>query len=150
MDDFIKVMDAAMVQLCNYDRSINERRRDYGCKIEMTPREIHTLEAIHNHPELNATQLAESIGLQKGTFSKLARRLEGWDLIQRHQQGDNRKAVFFRVTELGRAAYDGHYRFHERTSPASYDYFHLYTEEQQAIILGFIDHYTQYLMDYLT
>ena len=76
MDDFIKKMDEAMVHLCNYDRMLDAKRRDYGCGIAMSVREIHTLEAIHNHPELNATQLAESIGLQKGTFSKLARRLE--------------------------------------------------------------------------
>lgn len=149
MDNFIKIMDEAMVQLCNYDQLINEKRRDYGCGILMSPREIHTLEVIYNHPEQNATQLADSAGVRKGTFCKIARRLQNWTLIERYQSADNHKEVFFRVTELGKDAYDGHYAFHDRVSPDSYEYFHHYTEEQQAIILEFIHHYTQYLGDYL-
>ena len=149
MEDFIIAMDEAMVQLCNYDRIIDEKRRDYGCGIEMTPREIHVLESIYNHPTLNATELSDSVGLQKGTFSKVTHRLENWGLIRRYQNSTNRKEIFFLVTELGQTAYDGHYKFHKRTSPTSYEYFHHYTEEQQATIMEFIGHYTQYIKDYL-
>lgn len=148
LEDFIKVMDEAMVQLCNYARMVNEKRRDYGCGIEMRPQEIHALEVICNHPDRNTTELAELTGLQKGTFSKTVRRFESWGLVERYQNGENRKEVFFRVTPLGRKAYDGHYQFHERISPISYEYFHHYTEQEQISILNFIQHYTQYLKEY--
>ncbi len=148
MDDFIKKMDEAMGHLCNYDRMLDTKRRDYGCGIEMSVREIHALEIIGNYSELNATELAELAGLQKGTFSKLVRRFEQWNLVERFQNAENRKEVFFRLTPLGRQAYDGHYRFHEQTSASSYAYFHHYTEQEQQSILNFIEHYTQYLKDY--
>lgn len=149
MDNFIKVMDEAMVQLCNCSELVEKMHRDYGCGFEMSPRDIHLLEVVKNHPEMNASELAEKIGLQKGTFSKVVHRLEKTGLLYRHQNEDNRKEVFFKLTELGQRAYDGHYQFHERTSPASYEYFQQYTEEEQQVILEFIRHYTNYLKEYL-
>lgn len=148
MDDFIKQMDEAMGQLCNFDRMLDTKRRDYGCGIEMSTREIHVLEIIYNHPHLNTTELAELAGLQKGTFSKMVRRFEQWGLLERYQTPENRKEVFFRATPLGQKAYDGHYRFHEQTSATTYEYFQHYSAQQQANILEFISHYTQYLRDY--
>ena len=149
LEDFIKVMDESMVQLCNRARIVDDKCRDYGCGIEMSAREIHALEITCNHPHRNTTELAELAGLQKGTFSKMVRRLETWGLVERYQEADDRKQVFFRPTPLGERAYQWHYAFHERTSPDTYDYFHHYTEEEQASILTFIRHYTQYLKEYL-
>lgn len=149
MDNFIKVMDEAMVQLCNCSELVEKTQRDYGCGFEMIPRDIHLLEAVSNHPELNASELAEKIGLQKGTFSKVVHRLEKAGLLYRYQNEDNRKEVFFKLTELGQRAYEGHYQFHERTSPVTYEYFQQYTEEEQQVILEFIRHYTNYLKEYL-
>lgn len=149
MDNFIKRMDEAMVQLCNYSDIVDEKCRDYGCGTEMSAREIHLLEAVHNHPDLNASELSEKLGHRKGTFSKMAHRLETSGLLIRYHNENNRKAVFYRLTEMGTRAYEGHYRFHERTSPATYEYFHYYTEEEQRTILDFIEHYTNYLQEYL-
>lgn len=148
MEDFIQKMDEAMGHLCNYDRMLDSKRRDYGCGIEMSVREIHALEIIGNHPAQNASELSELAGLQKGTFSKLVRRFEQWELIERYQSPENRKEVFYRLTPLGRQAYDGHYRFHAKTSAESYAYFHHYSEQEQESILTFIAHYTQYLKEY--
>ena len=43
LEDFIKVMDESMVQLCNRARIVDDKCRDYGCGIEMSAREIHAL-----------------------------------------------------------------------------------------------------------
>ncbi len=149
MDNFIKQMDEAMVQLCNYSDIVDEKRRDYGCGIVMSAREVHLLEAVHNHPDLNASELAEKVGLRKGTFSKMTHRLETSGLLTSYHNENNRKVVFYRLTELGERAYEGHYQFHERTSPMTYEYFHYYTEDEQRAILEFIEHYTNYLKEYL-
>lgn len=148
MDDFVIQIDEAIGQLCNLDRVIDAKCRDYGCGFELSAREIHTLEAMVNHPNRNASELTELLGFQKGTFSKIASRLEKRGLVQRYQSQENRKEIFFRCTSLGQQAYEGHYRFHERTSPAAYERFQHYTEEEQAVILQFISDYIQYLKDY--
>ena len=69
MNKFIKEMDEAMVQLCNYSDIVEKTHRDYGIGLNMSPREIHLLETIHNHPRKNASELAKQNGLLKGTFS---------------------------------------------------------------------------------
>ena len=148
MDNFVVQIDETIGLLCNLDRIIDSKYRDYGCGFELSAREIHTLEAIVNHPSLNATELTEMLGFQKGTFSKVASRLEQWGLIQRYQNEKNRKEIFFRCTELGERAYQGHYRFHEHTSSAAYQRFQHYTKEEQAVILRFLSDYIQYLKDY--
>lgn len=62
-DDFIKQMDEAMGQLCNFDRMLESKRRDYGCGIEMSTREIHALEIIYNHPHFHTTELTILSGM---------------------------------------------------------------------------------------
>ena len=81
MDKFIKEMDEAMVQLCNSSQLVEEKRRDYGIGIEMLPREIHLIEVVSNQPKLNACELSVKMGLRKGTFSKVAHRLENMGLL---------------------------------------------------------------------
>ena len=73
--DFIKEMDEAIGRLCVYDRLIEQQKRDYGCGVEVSAQEIHVLEAIVNHPEKRAGELAQMVGLLKGTFSKTTTRL---------------------------------------------------------------------------
>ena len=148
MDNFDVQIGETMGLLCNLDRVIDAKCRDYGCGFELSAREIHTLEAIVNHPSLNATELTELLGFQKGTFSKVARRLEQRGLIQRYQNEENRKEIFFRCTSLGDKAYQGHYRFHEQRSSAAYQRFRHYTPEEQQVILRFLSDYIQYLKDY--
>lgn len=149
MDKFIKEMDEAMVQLCNCSQMIDEKRRDYGIGIEMLPREMHLLEAAANHPNLNAYELSVKLGLRKGTFSKVAHRMENMGLLERYQNKDNRKEVFYRLTPLGQKAYEEHYLFHQRISLNTYGYFQHLSEKEKATILEFITHYTSYLQEYL-
>ena len=149
MDKFIKEMDEATVQLCNYSTIVEKTHRDYGCGLEMSPREIHLLETIHNHPRKNASELARKNGLLKGTFSKVTKNMEDMNLIEKYQDNINRKQIYYRLTELGMKAYEGHYKFHEKMSEKTYEYFSHYSKNEQKVIMEFIEHYTSYLQEYL-
>ncbi len=149
MNKFIKEMDEAMVQLCNYSDIVEKTHRDYGIGLNMSPREIHLLETIHNHPRKNASELAKQNGLLKGTFSKTAKHMEDMGLIEKYQDNINKKQIYYRLTETGMKAYEGHYKFHERMSEKTYEYFSHYSQSEQKIILEFIEHYSNYLQEYL-
>lgn len=149
MDKFIKEMDEAMVQLCNYSTIVERTHRDYGSGHEMAPREIHLLETIHNHPRKNASDLAKQNGLLKGTFSKVTKNMEDMGLIEKYQDNINRKEIYYRLTETGMQAYEGHYHFHEKMSEKTYEYFSHYSKSEQKIIMEFIEHYSNYLQEYL-
>ena len=149
MENFIKEMDEAMVQLCNYADVVDKKLRDYGSGDEITPREMHLIETINNHPKQNASSLAAKNGLLKGTFSKIVKNLEKKGLIEKYQNEPNRKEIFYRLTDSGLKAYEGHYRFHEEMSKKTYEYFSHYTDEEKKIIMEFINHYSNYLQEYL-
>ena len=49
MDNFVVQIDETMGLLCNLDRVIDAKCRDYGCGFELSAREIHTLEILGNY-----------------------------------------------------------------------------------------------------
>ena len=62
--------------------------------------------------------------------------------IERYQVPTNKKEIYFRLTDLGRRAYDGHVHYHSRHSNSFYDNFNDYNEEQKDLIIKFVDDYT--------
>ena len=149
MDNFIKEMGGGGGGGGGGEKGVEKKRRDYGIGIEMLPREIHLLEVVANHPKLNAYELSVKTGLWKGTFSKVANRLVEMGLLERYQNEDNHKEIFYRVTPLGQKAYEGHYQFHQRVSLNTYEYFRNLDQRERDIILQFVSHYTSYLQEYL-
>ena len=149
MDKFTRDLDAAMAKLVEYDKLIESRVRTYGTDIPITMSEIHTIEAIGNHPQANITELADVRGLTKGTLSKLLSKLEKNGLVRRYQFTDNKKECYFQLTATGQTAYNGHYALHESLSRATHEKYKHYTDEQRAFIIEFLDLYIDYLKSYI-
>lgn len=149
MDSFIKSLDESMVHLCNLGMLVESMDRDYGIGFEISPKEIHFIEAVHNHPQFNSTELSLELGLRKGTFSKLGKKIEGRKLIERYQQKDNQKEVYYKLTDLGQKAFEGHYKFHEHISKKTYEKFARYTKQEEVVIMQFVKSYIEYLKEYL-
>lgn len=74
--------------------------------------ELHIIDAVGSHPEINLTAIAEVIGVTKGAVSQKVKLLEKKDFIKRYKNPDNRKEVFFELTTKGRLIYEGHREFH--------------------------------------
>ncbi|MFA0889177.1 MAG: MarR family transcriptional regulator [Synergistales bacterium] len=151
MEKFTKELDEAVDALLEVGRQVMKNPHDYGnCGVMLYMREIHLIEAIENHPDFNLTQLAELSGFTKGTVSKMISKLEKLSFIGRHQNSDNRKEVFFRLTPLGRRAFEGHYEFHEKKSAGTHKKYQEYTEREKKFILDFVRMYREYLQDYVS
>ena len=150
MEQFTKELDEAVDALIEVGRQVMKTPHDYGkCGTLLYVREIHLIEAIETHPDFNLTQLAELSGFTKGTVSKMISKLEKLKFIERHQNNDNRKEVFFRLTPLGRLAFDGHYEFHEIKSAGTHKKYKEYNERDKKLILDFVRMYREYLQDYV-
>ncbi len=149
MDRFIKQLEELMDIIQEYSDSIKRVPHDYGCGVNLYMGEIHLLEAIANHPDKNMTELAELRGLTKSTISKTVRKLEKHGMIRRYRYVDNNKEFYFKLTPLGRAAFDGHYAYHEKRSQHTYNCYNTYSTEQKKLILAFLRTYVEYLHDYI-
>lgn len=65
------------------------------------PSEVHCIEAIEELNEPNVRRLTEALFMTRGAISKLTKRLEQRGLIESYKNPNNKKEVYFRLTEAG-------------------------------------------------
>jgi DNA-binding MarR family transcriptional regulator len=76
--------------------------------------EVHLIIAIKEHPDANASELADALAVTNGAVTQVADKLERKGLIERYRANDNKKDTYFRLTEGGERAYYGHKEHHEK------------------------------------
>ena len=86
--------------------------RDFGTGVPMYRKEIHTLQAIGQHPKINITALAEHMGVTKGAVSQMVSKLVKKEMIRKIYAEDNKKEVILELTNLGRIGFHNHEKFH--------------------------------------
>ena len=112
-----------------------------GCK----PSEVHCIEYIEKNAESNVTKLAESLYMTKGAISKLTKKLTDKGLIESYRKPDNKKEVYFRLTEQGRTIFNIHEKLHNEFRERDQAVFEQVTGEQYDSMLSFIDKYSRHL-----
>ena len=85
---------------------------DFGIDEKLFPSEIHTIEAIGRHPQMNVTQMAQKLGITKGAVSQTLKKLVEKQLVKKVKGIANDKELFLELTQKGRKAYRGHAKFH--------------------------------------
>lgn len=110
-----------------------------------TPSEVHCIEYIENNPDSNVTKLAESFFMTRGAISKLTKKLIEKGLIESYQKLDNKKEVYFRLTEQGKVIYKIHEDLHNEFRERDKFVFEQITEEQYNHMLNFVQNYSKHL-----
>lgn len=150
MNKTSRLLDEAMTKLFLANESIWKTPRDYGCGISLYPSEIHIIEQIGKNPSWNLTELALNMNVMLGTASKWIKKLEKKGVLKKFKYEDNKKEIYFKLTELGKAAFEGHNKFHEAKSSKISKEFDNYSQEQKEFILEFLDKYTKEIEKYKT
>lgn len=109
------------------------------------PSEVHCIEYIEKNVDSNVTKLAESFYMTRGAISKLTRKLMEKGLIETFQKPDNKKEIYFRLTEQGKALYNIHEELHKEFQDRDKVVFEQITEEQFNSMLNFINKYSEHL-----
>ncbi len=109
------------------------------------PSEIHCIAYIGEDEDSNVTKLAESFDMTRGAISKLTKKLVKKGLIESYQKPDNKKEVYFRLTEQGKTIYNIHEEMHKEFEDRDQPFFEQVTEEQLDVILGFAEKYNTHL-----
>ncbi|GGF91606.1 MarR family transcriptional regulator [Paenibacillus albidus] len=149
MEKFHVELDRALVRMFEVYNTLNKMPREYSSGVVLYLSEIHMIEAIGLHPDCKLTEISNVLNITKGTASKLLSKLEAKGLVSKYQVEGNKKEVYFRLTELGQGAFEGHYKIHETRSADIDREFDNYSPEEQRIILKFIHKYTEELGRYL-
>ena len=107
--------------------------------------EVHCIEYIGRNVDSNVTRLAESFYMTRGAISKLTKKLIRKGMIESYQKPDNKKEIYFRLTEQGKAINKVHEDLHEEFEERDKAVFEQVTEEQFDIMLNFVEKYRKHL-----
>ena len=107
--------------------------------------EIHCIEYIGNNAECNVTKLAESFYMTRGAISKMTQKLIKKEIIESYQKSDNKKEIYFSLTEKGTEIYKIHAELHNEFSERDKAVFDQITDEQLEIMLNFVKMYSEHL-----
>ena len=107
--------------------------------------EVHCIEYIGRNVDSNVTKLAESFYMTRGAISKLTKKLIKKGNIESYQKPDNKKEIYFRLTEQGKVINKVHEELHKEFQERDKAVFEQVTEEQFDIMLSFVEKYTKHL-----
>jgi DNA-binding MarR family transcriptional regulator len=100
--------------------------------------EVHCIDYIGRIDHPNVTKISESMGLTRAGISKISKKLLGKGMIESYRDLDNKKEIYFRMTESGRSVYDKHKNIHNKAQQEWLTVFENYSHEEQAVILRFL------------
>jgi len=109
------------------------------------PSEVHCIEYIAKHAESNVTKLAEAFYMTRSAISKITKKLMEKGLIESYQKPDNKKEIYFRLTEQGEAVNRIHEDLHKEFRERDKAVFEQITEAQYDSMLRFVERYSRHL-----
>jgi DNA-binding MarR family transcriptional regulator len=129
----------------NKFQSVEQTPRHFGTEEKLYPREIHTIQAIGNYPDINVTDLAAKLGVTKGTISPIVTKLAGKKLVIKLKNGGNNKEVLLQLTPKGQVAYHTHemleqqfrlkfFEMFDRASPENLEFLRAFLQVSKALL----------------
>ncbi|WP_215827733.1 MarR family transcriptional regulator [Pelorhabdus rhamnosifermentans] len=110
---YIEIIEK-MACLLNKINQVNKIPCDYGTGHILYRSEIHMIEAINNHENVNASELANILGITSGAITQVTSKLVKKGLIEQFRMPNNKKEVYYRLTNLGKIANAKHSKNHEK------------------------------------
>lgn len=110
-----------------------------------TSSEVHCIEYISRNVDSNVTKLAESFYMTRGAISKLTKKMIEKGIIESYQKPDNKKEIYFRLTEQGNAINKIHEDLHKEFQARDKAVFEEITEAQFDSMLSFMENYRRHL-----
>ncbi|MBC1371557.1 MarR family transcriptional regulator [Listeria booriae] len=107
--------------------------------------EVHCIEAIEKTTDPNVTKLAQSLYMTRGAASKITKKLLKKGYIESYQKPDNKKEIYFRLTEHGQKIFNIHEEVHKQFQDRDKVVFEQVTDEQYDMLLAFMEKYNQHL-----
>ncbi|MEG1433557.1 MULTISPECIES: MarR family winged helix-turn-helix transcriptional regulator [Eubacterium] len=134
-----------VIELTNVMNKTSKCARDFGVGILLYPAEIHTIEAIGAHESINANALAKLLGITNGAVTQTTNKLLQKGLVEKFKVEGNQKAVYLKLTALGRTAEQAHDHFHAQSYQNVIKYLSSLSQEHRDAILAFLDVYIENL-----
>ncbi|MNW52668.1 MarR family protein [compost metagenome] len=83
--------------------------------------------------------------MTSGAISKITKKLIKRGIIESYQKPDNKKEIYFRLTEQGKVIYKIHEELHKEFQERDKAVFEQVTEEQFDSMISFLEKYSRHL-----
>jgi DNA-binding MarR family transcriptional regulator len=83
---------------------IEKKPKDYGIGIKLTLSEVQLLTRIGEHPGINLTSLADTMGVTRGAISQMVQKLSSKKLVLKEKVRNN-KEYSLTLTDTGKQVY---------------------------------------------
>ncbi|MFW5501475.1 MULTISPECIES: MarR family winged helix-turn-helix transcriptional regulator [unclassified Maridesulfovibrio] len=113
-EETIKHMTGRLMRIINKHLRIEGQPIPIGDGVELSPGEIHCLQAIGLNEGSNLKSVAHVLGVTKSAISQMVGKLEKRGFVRKERAPDNNKELLAFLTETGWAAFRKHQDFHER------------------------------------
>ncbi|PEI65874.1 MarR family transcriptional regulator [Bacillus wiedmannii] len=123
---------------------LNKDKMEVGLK-GFKSSEVHCIEYIENNADSNVTQLAEAFYVTRGAISRMTKKLIKKGLIESYQKSENKKEIYFRLTEQGKEIYKIHEELHNEFQERDKAVFEQVTEAEFESIISFVEKYSRHL-----
>lgn len=107
--------------------------------------EVHCIEYIGKNIDTNVTKLAESFYMTRGAMSKLTKKLMNKGYIESYQKPENKKEIYFKLTEQGKEIFETHEELHKEFLERDKVVFEQVTEQQLKDMINFVERYSKHL-----
>jgi len=109
------------------------------------PFEVHCIDYIGKNEDTNVTKLAKTFCVTNGAISKVAKKLMQKGAIESYKRPNNKKEVYFKLTDEGQKVYNTHKSAHQAFKKRDNIIFDGFTDDELDVILNFTDKYLKYL-----
>ncbi|PFR41904.1 MarR family transcriptional regulator [Bacillus cereus] len=123
---------------------LNKDKMEEGLK-GFKSSEVHCIEYIENNADSNVTQLAEAFYVTRGAISRMTKKLIQKGLVESYQKSENKKEIYFKLTEQGKEIYKIHENLHKEFHERDKAVFEQVTEEEFDSIISFVEKYSRHL-----
>ncbi len=113
--------------------------------IGYTSSEVHWLEFIENTPDVNVTKLSEHFFMTRGAMSKATKKLIAKDAIYSLKKENNKKEIYFELTEEGKRVYLLHQKLHQEFKIRDQEIFANLSKEMLEEVDHFLKTYDKHL-----
>ncbi|MUG26379.1 MarR family transcriptional regulator [Paenibacillus macerans] len=99
---------------------------------------VHVIDCIGDYEPINHTGIVQKMDLSKASITNISSKLLETGFIMRSQLNNNRKEIYFSLTDKGRHVYHLHKKLHQEKEEGFYRFIESYSEAELQTIGKFM------------
>ncbi|MFD4706795.1 MarR family transcriptional regulator [Gottfriedia sp. NPDC058432] len=106
---------------------------------EITILMLHVLDCIQKHQPVKGITVANELNMQRGTITKITRKLAEKNLIIKECVPNNNKEIYFRTTKMGNELCDLHQLLHKEINKNYVKFIDQYSKQELMFLEKILD-----------